>query len=174
MDCGIQCRFALVTGGSHGIGRAVAVALADEGCHVAVCARNLDRLANTKAAIEARGAKAISVTVNVLRASGITKVMDEVLSQWGRVDILVNNVGGGGRWGTDDIEATPEEVWRQVYDKNAMAAIRFTMRAIPSMRRARGKGVIEHPLVGRRIQQNELVPLVDHRPVGGTAGGTRE
>ncbi len=49
------------------------------------------------------------------------------------IDILVNNVGGGGRWGQEDPVITKEEVWSQVYNKNADAARRFTMNALPYM-----------------------------------------
>ena len=55
--------------------------------------------------------------------------------KWGRLDILINNVGGGGRWGKEDVQATSENVWQEVYDKNAMAAVRFTIPSLSYMRR---------------------------------------
>ena len=68
--------------------------------------------------------------------------MDEIDSKWGRLDILINNVGGGGRWGKDNIEETEVDVWKEVHQKNAGAAIIFTRKAIPLMRRNKWGRVI--------------------------------
>lgn len=68
--------------------------------------------------------------------------MDVVDREWGRLDILVNNVGGGGRWGKEDIVETDMRVWGEVYEKNAMAAVRFTRRALPHMQRAKWGRVV--------------------------------
>jgi len=63
---------------------------------------------------------------------------------------LVNNVGGGGRWGTDSIEDTPEQVWVDVYNKNAMAAVRFVRLVIPFMRKQKwGRVVTIASMYGR-------------------------
>lgn len=61
--------------------------------------------------------------------------MDTIEKQWGTLHILINNVGGGGRWGKENVEETELRVWEEVYEKNAMAAIRFTRRALPLMRK---------------------------------------
>ena len=110
MDLGIGGKHALVTGGSHGIGLAIVRVLREEGCEVESISRREGR--------------------DVLSLNDV----DKALKKFPNVDILVNNVGGGGRWGTEIAEETSEEVWREVYEKNAMAAIKFTMRAIPYMR----------------------------------------
>ena len=60
----------------------------------------------------------------------IEKLMDEV----GLIDILINNAGGGGRWGLESIEDTNVDVWREVIQKNAMASAYITQRSIPHMR----------------------------------------
>ena len=115
MELGIKDKYALITGGSHGIGRSIALSLAEEGCHVAICARNLDRLNETVKAIEARGVKAIGVQADVLRPVDIEKVISTVIQAWGSIHILVNNVGGGGRWGSEVVEETSEEIWIDVF-----------------------------------------------------------
>jgi len=68
--------------------------------------------------------------------------MDVVERDWGGVQILVNNVGGGGRWGKETVEDTELRVWGEVYEKNAMAAVRFTRRALPHMRRGKWGRVV--------------------------------
>ncbi len=134
MDLGIHGKYALVTGGSHGIGLAVAQALAAEGCHVALCSRDPRRLKAALKTLKKTRVKTIAVTADVLTPGDIDRVTGAVEKAWKKIDILINNVGGGGRWGSESVENTPESVWKEVYDKNAMAAVRFTRWAIPHMR----------------------------------------
>jgi len=133
MDMGIDGKYALVTGGSRGIGRAIALGLAGEGCNVAICARENKDIMKTVKEIEKRGVDAIGVSANVMYPQAIRRVIDTVIDNWNRVDILVNNVGGGGRWGDMVFEDTDEQVWLDVYNKNVMVAVRFTMGLVPVM-----------------------------------------
>lgn len=150
MNLGLAGKYALVTGGSHGIGLSTALALADEGCNVAVCARNRDRVDGAVEAIRAKGVQAIGISADVMVSEDIDTVMDTVIGAWGTLHILINNVGGGGRWGSPNIEETPEEVWLEVYNKNALAAVRFTLKALPYMRKQKwGRVVTVTSVLGR-------------------------
>jgi len=150
MDLGIKGKYALVTGGSHGIGFGIALALAKEGCNVAICSRNKDRIEQTVARLKAEGVNSIGISADVLIRDDIHRVMEAVTNSWGTIHILVNNVGGGGRWGSPIVEETPEEVWIDVYNKNAMAAVRFTRLAIPFMRKQKwGRVVTIASIYGR-------------------------
>ena len=142
MDLEIKGRIALVTGGSHGIGRAIACLLSREGCKVAVCARNSNRLNTLIEEMTTQGGEALGVLADVLAPASIKNVLDRLIEKWGTIHILVNNVGGGGRWGTERIEETSEDVWVDVFNKNAMAAVRFTRMAIPFMRRQKWGRVV--------------------------------
>ena len=135
MDLALQGRYALVTGGSHGIGKCIALALAEEGCHVAICARNKERVAKTVAEIISKGVNSVGISADVMVPADIERVIKTVINSWGTIHILVNNVGGGGGLGSVAVEETPEEVWLDVYHKNALSAIRFTMKAIPFMKK---------------------------------------
>ncbi len=150
VNLGIQGKFSLVTGGSHGIGLAIAYALAEEGCHVAICARNGERLSEAVAKLETKKIKVIGIRADVLNPEDIERVTKTVINTWGTIHILVNNVGGGGRWGKPTIEDTPEQVWIDVFNKNAMAAVRFTRLALPWMRRQKwGRVVTIASICGR-------------------------
>lgn len=150
MDLGIRGKYALVTGGSHGIGRSIALALVKEGCSVAICARNKEGVEQTVAELKAKGVDSIGVSADVLIQEDIDRVMNVVIGAWRTIHILVNNVGGGGRWGSDEVEETSEDVWLDVYNKNALAAIRFTVRAIPFMRKQKwGRVVTISSIYGR-------------------------
>jgi 3-oxoacyl-[acyl-carrier protein] reductase len=142
MDFGLRGKFALVTGGSHGIGLATARQLASEGCNVAICSRSPARLEAAAAELQAYGVRLLRVAADVLEPHAADRVMEVLEAEWGELQILINNVGGGGRWGKDTVEDTELQVWSDVYEKNAMAAVRFTRRALPHMRRARWGRVV--------------------------------
>jgi len=142
IDYGIKGRKALITGGTHGIGLAIADALAGQGCHVAICSRSQDRRETAKQRLMSCGVDVLTIAMDVLEPAGVERVTEEIDRAWGGVDILINNVGGGGRWGSDNIEETPLSVWQEVYQKNAGAAAAFVRWAIPGMRRAKWGRVV--------------------------------
>src|SRR3990172_944253 len=92
MDLGIAGKYAVITGGTRGIGRATAWALAREGVHVAICARQLDRLEAVAAEIRAAtGVKVLAVQADMAVPEDIRGFTGRVLNEFGQVDILVNN-----------------------------------------------------------------------------------
>lgn len=150
MDLGIKGKYALVTGGSHGIGLSTALALAEEGCNVAICSRTKERIDNAISRIKKKNVDCIGITADVSNKQDINNVMETVVGKWGALHILINNVGGGGRWGSEKVEETEEKVWLEVYEKNALAAIRFTMLAIPYMKKQKwGRVVTITSIFGR-------------------------
>ena len=90
---------ALITGANQGIGKGIAKAFAAEGAHVAICARNSTKLANTVAELQAAGADVFATTLDVTDEAGVQAWVAAVRARFGRVDILVNNAGAfdGGR-----------------------------------------------------------------------------
>jgi len=150
MDLKLKGKCALVTGGTHGIGRSIALGLAEEGCKVAVCSRTAERVNKAVVELKAAGADCIGIQADVAIEADIKKVMKAVIDKWKTIHILINNVGGGGRWGKEIAEETGEEIWMEVYNKNALAAIRFTNLAIPYMRKQKwGRVVTITSIFGR-------------------------
>ncbi|MBI4300103.1 MAG: SDR family oxidoreductase [Chloroflexi bacterium] len=136
MDLGLRGKAAIVTGGSRGIGRSIALGLAAEGCNVAICARSEEKLAATAAEIRVAGVEALGIRADVTRPEDIEKVVKGTVAGFGRVDILVNNAGGG--WPGED-----DDAWQGTVNINLIAAVRASRLVIPEMRTL-GAGRIIH------------------------------
>jgi 3-oxoacyl-[acyl-carrier protein] reductase len=134
MDLGLKDKVAIVTGSSRGIGRAVALALADEGCDVVLCARGEERLRQTEAEARNRGVRVLGVVADVTRLEDIERLVAQTIDAFGRIDILVNNVGGA--WPDDDAG------WDASYQTNLLPAARATRLVAPHMRRQGGGSII--------------------------------
>ena len=93
MDLGLKGKRAIITGGSRGIGRAIAQTFAEEGCNVAICARNADQLNEAVDALKAKGVSAFGGAVDVADESRLSNWVSEAAEQLGGIDILVSNVG---------------------------------------------------------------------------------
>jgi 3-oxoacyl-[acyl-carrier protein] reductase len=135
MDLQLHDKVAIVTGASRGIGRATALALADEACDVALVARGEERLRESAAEVASRGVRAAAIVADVTVADDVERMVRECVEQLGRVDILVNNAGGSF---PDD-----DEGWQAAFHANIEAAVRATRAVVPHMR-AQGGGAIVH------------------------------
>lgn len=139
MDLQLKDKIAVVTGGSVGIGLAVAHAFAREGAHVAIAARGRERAEAEAAVIAGRyGVQAVGVAADVATAEGCSALVAAVEKAFGGVDILVNNAGTGSN---ETIMDAPDEKWATYFDLHVMAAVRLARGFVPMMRR-RGGGAI--------------------------------
>lgn len=132
MDLGLQGRVAVVTGSSRGIGRAVAEALAGEGASVLLCARRAPDLEATVAGLTARGADVAGLALDATAPDAGRRLGAAAEERWGRVDVLVNNAGGGPD-GSDHVRDFDAEVWAEVYRRNVLAPLAVTMACLPGM-----------------------------------------
>jgi len=130
MDLELGGRVALVTGGSQGIGRAIALTLAAEGADVSICARRTEPLESVASEVRELGREVVAISADVATADGAKAVIDATQEQFGRVDILVNNAGNG--WPKPLLELTDEE-WYASFDLNLMSAVRMSRACIPGM-----------------------------------------
>ena len=100
MNLNLKGKNAIITGGSHGIGLATAKMLASEGCNVAILSRSKERLQSAKKDIlKVNNIECLTIQVDVLSREQIEKSFKKISENWNNIHILVNNVGGGGRWG---------------------------------------------------------------------------
>lgn len=141
MDLDLKDKVALVTGGSVGIGLAVARGLAAEGVQVALCARNAERVEQVAQSLRTEyGVPAVGVAADVSSNDDIARLVDMIGQEFGGVDILINNAGTGSE---ETILSAPDERWQYYWDLHVMAAVRLSRALAPSMR-DRGGGVILH------------------------------
>ena len=118
-DFSLAGKVAIVTGGSRGIGRSIALGLAEHGADVAIAARKPEALAEAVAAVEALGRRAIAVPTNVRRTEELRALVDETRRQLGRVDILVNNAGTNPVYGP--VQDIDERAWDAIMNTNVKA-----------------------------------------------------
>ena len=125
---------AIVTGASRGLGKAIAVELAANGARVACVARDTSKLQETVAEVASRGGQAIALAGDVKDRASIDKVVDDVVEQWGKLDILINNAGV-----TRDtlLPRMSDEEWDDVIITNLTGAFLFARAASRYMMRAR-------------------------------------
>lgn len=139
MDLGLKGKVAAITGGSVGIGLAIARAFAEEGVHLALCARNEDRLQDECHRIEKEfGVHVLGVRADVSKVEDIEAFITAIHATFGGVDILINNAGTGSE---EKILTAPDERWQYYWDLHVMAAVRLSRALAPGMAN-RGGGVI--------------------------------
>ena len=127
----LKGRVALVTGGGSGIGRGVALGLADQGVRVAVCGRRAELLEETVARIRERGGFAMSVSADVTKRDEVERLVASVTNEWSRIDILVNNAGVSGRTPMDDPDDTR---WLNILDVNLTGSYLCSKVVLPHMK----------------------------------------
>ena len=133
MDLGLKGKNAAISGSSQGIGYAIAKSLAEEGCNVALSARNQERLDQAVADFEAKGVKAVGVLCDLSSEEGCAKFIEESASALGGLDILVNNVGGMIPGSIDSV--TPE-IWDTILNTNLMSFVHTTKHAVPHIKKS--------------------------------------
>jgi 3-oxoacyl-[acyl-carrier protein] reductase len=135
MDLGLTGRIAMVTGGSHGLGKQAAYTLAREGCKVSICARGQDQLDATVQEFRAQGFEAHGTAADVTSDADSNRFYEETVSKIGHPDILVNNAGG--RRGSAIFEETTMEQFRDGLEFNLISAVRFMAMVLPHMKSQR-------------------------------------
>ena len=141
MDLQLTDKVAVITGGSAGIGLAIARGLAAEGAHVALCARDEARLTAAAAEIETDfGVRALTVPADLTVPGAAEILASAVQAEFGGADIVVNNAGSGSE---EKILTAPDERWQAYWELHVMAAVRLARALAPGMK-GRGGGVILH------------------------------
>ena len=140
MDLGLKGRVAIVTGGSKGIGKAIAKSLANEGVNVVICSRGVESLATVQKEIKQSGGNAVAVAADATDPEAVRNVVATAIERFGGLDILVNNVGGANRF-AGFLELTNEE-WIEAFELNVMTVVYFVRYALPALRQSHAARII--------------------------------
>ncbi|MGZ4196650.1 MAG: SDR family NAD(P)-dependent oxidoreductase [Solirubrobacteraceae bacterium] len=138
-------KVAIVTGASSGLGVAFAVGLADAGADIAICARRVERLEETRALVEERGRRCIAVPADVANPDDCNRVVAETVEQLGKVDVLINNAGIGTA--VPATRETPDE-FRRVIDINLNGSYFMAQACARAMRDGGGSIVNIGSVIG--------------------------
>src|SRR5258706_4065370 len=153
---------ALVTGGAHRLGKAIALALAQAGVKVAIhYYRSAAQAEATLAELRATGVEATAIQGDLAVVAEAERVVDAAITHWGRLDLLVNSAG---IWGTTPIGSVDEVRWAELLDTNLRSAFFASQRAAPALRAARG-AIVNIADVGA------LRPWRNHTPYLVSKGG---
>ena len=164
LELGLAGKVAIVTGGSDGMGLATASRLVSEGARVAICARraeNLERAADQLRA--AGGADVLAQAADVTSGSDVDRFIDAVTTEFGGVDILINNAGTSAAQG---LEALGDDAWMADIELKVMGAVRFCRGVVPSMRERGGGAIVNATIGGGKAAPARALPTSVTRAAG--------
>ena len=139
MDLNLSGKIALITGGSRGIGQAIALQLASLGCDVAICARGSESLKETINKIKSYRVRSHGVVADVTQPSDIEKLVLETAQVLGGIDLLVCNAGG--TLGKGLLESTPSD-WEQTFQLNLFHCVNTIRTCVPIMQQRGGGSIL--------------------------------
>jgi NAD(P)-dependent dehydrogenase (short-subunit alcohol dehydrogenase family) len=165
MQISLAGRTALITGGSKGLGLAMATAFAEAGAAVAMVARNADTLEAARAGLAAKlpGAKLAAIAADISTAEGCTRAYEGAKAALGAPDILINNAGTSQRGPFMEVS---DELWQADLDLKLFAAIRLTRLAWPAMQAKRWGRVINVLNTGAKAPAGNGAPTAVSRAAG--------
>jgi len=138
MDLNLKGKVAIITGSSRGIGKGIAASLAAEGCKVVICGRTEETLFQARDEISSTGNEIVPIVADVTTENDVANVVNETTKKFGRIDILVNNVGGNRR---NLFENTSDQDWQDIIQLNLMSHVVMSRAVVPGMKK-QGSGVI--------------------------------
>jgi NAD(P)-dependent dehydrogenase (short-subunit alcohol dehydrogenase family) len=135
MNLELAGKAVLITGGTDGLGLALATQLAAEGAAVAVCGRDEERLRVAEGEVQAVGGDVLAQRADVSRAGDLEAFVDAAVARWGRIDGVVHNAG---RASAGSLEGIDDTTWESDFQLTLMAAVRLTRLALPQLRASHG------------------------------------
>jgi gluconate 5-dehydrogenase len=165
-------RIAIITGGSIGLGRQMAEGLAEMGANLVLCARKQERCQQAAEELQPLGVKAIALACDVKSPASIQEVVDATLSQFGRIDVLINNAGIS--WGAP-VEEMRLEDWNKVIETNLTGTFLCSQAVGKVMiRQGQGKIINISSVAGLGGAPPELSAIAYHASKGGVISFTKD
>jgi len=153
----LKGRTAIVTGGSKGLGEAIALSMADAGANLVITGRDEASLAKVAAAVTAKGAKCIPMKIDVLKKADIKEMTDKTLAEFGKIDILVNNAGINV---VKPLLKITEEDWDRVLDTNLKGYFFCAQAVAPYMIEQKSGCIINNASIFGRTGFMNLSPYI--------------
>jgi NAD(P)-dependent dehydrogenase (short-subunit alcohol dehydrogenase family) len=163
MDLHLNGKVVLITGGTDGLGAALADRLVEEGARVAVCGRDPGRLAATEQRLREAGGDALAVRADVTRPADLERFVGAAVARWGRLDGLVNNAGKSSAGRVDQV---PDDDWIADLDLKVLAAVRATRLAVPHLAAAGGGAIVNVLNTGAKAAGAGSLPTAASRAAG--------
>jgi NAD(P)-dependent dehydrogenase (short-subunit alcohol dehydrogenase family) len=163
VDLHLDGKVVLITGGTDGLGAALADRLVEEGAKVAVCGRDPDRLAATERRLREAGGDVVAVRADVTRLPDLERFIDSAVGRWGRLDGLVNNAGKSAAGRVDQVS---DEDWVQDLDLKVLGAVRCTRLAAPHMAATGGGAIVNVLAVAGKAPGAGSLPTAASRAAG--------
>jgi NAD(P)-dependent dehydrogenase (short-subunit alcohol dehydrogenase family)/uncharacterized protein YbbK (DUF523 family) len=163
MDLHLNGKVVLITGGTDGLGAALADRLVEEGARVAVCGRDSGRLAAAEQRLRDAGGDALVVQADVTRPADLERFVDAAVARWGRLDGLVNNAGKSAAGRIDQVS---DDDWIADLDLKVLAAVRCTRLAVPHLIAAGGGAIVNVLNIGAKAPGAGSLPTTASRAAG--------
>jgi NAD(P)-dependent dehydrogenase (short-subunit alcohol dehydrogenase family) len=160
VDLELRNRVVIVTGGTDGLGAALAEVLVEEGARVVVCGRDHDRLAAAAARL---GDAGLAVHADVTVPADLERLVHESVQRWGRVDGLVNNAGRSAAGRIEDVD---DETWLGDLDLKVLAAVRLIRLCLPHLRASGGGAIVNVLNTGAKAPTASSLPTSASRAAG--------
>lgn len=164
MDIRLDGRAALITGGSEGLGKGMAIRFAASGADIAILARGQDALESAKAEIDAAGGgKVIAISCDLLDATATNAAFAEAEAALGKIDILVNNAGTSR---AKPFATVTDDEWHEDIELKLMAAIRLCRAALPGMKERKWGRIVNVLNIGAKAPRAGSAPTAVSRAAG--------
>lgn len=163
MDLHLDGKVVLITGGTDGLGAALAGLLVEEGARVAVCGRDPDRLAATGQRLRQAGGDVLAVQADVTRLPDLERFVDAAAASWGRIDGLVNNAGASAAGRIDQVS---DEDWLNDLNLKVLGAVRCTRLVVPHLIAAGGGAIVNVLAVAGKAPGAASLPTAASRAAG--------
>jgi NAD(P)-dependent dehydrogenase (short-subunit alcohol dehydrogenase family) len=163
VDLHLNGKVVLITGGTDGLGAALADRLVEEGARVAVCGRDARRLAATEQRLRDAGGDALAVQADVTRLADLERFADAAVARWGRLDGLVNNAGKSAAGRIDQVS---DDDWTADLDLKVLAAVRCIRLAVPHLIAAGGGSIVNVLNIGAKAAGAASLPTTASRAAG--------
>lgn len=163
MDLHLDGKVVLITGGTDGLGAALADRLVEEGARVAVCGRDRERLQAAEERFRRAGGDALAVAADVTQLADLERFVNAAVDRWRRVDGLVNNAGKSAAGRIDEV---PDDAWTEDLELKVLAAVRATRLVTPHLRAAGGGSIVNVLAVGAKAPSASSLPTTASRAAG--------